>query len=274
MLSSVMSAVQRIQFDGWVRVAASVATLLTVFTLSAPAAPASPVAVVAEAKALTPEISLVQGDRHESPVGAESTWKVAFVVFGTSVSGAVMPSDVKSVNRSWNGLDAFVQTVFLESDGRLGVQVDVFEAMSPWPGARMPLPQLAGYDVVAYRYPMASTEPFPTDIGLSYAGLAGVDSNGVFYQEFPAVVDSTCTWVDSPVLFHEFLHSVTQFLFASGAVQDADLPVGNVHGQTSSQTSEMAFYGDYLRGEVKVDGRLLGLTVDRVVDAGTPVSVG
>lgn len=252
------------------RVQAAVAAVLAVsfFALPTSSAPASEVvAVVEPSLEVSPVGSFSAGD-------ADVTWTIAMVVFPDSVSGAVMPSDVKSVNRSNGGIQGFVDLVFAESEGSLGVRVDVFEASASWPGFRPSVAGLSDYDVVAFRYPKFSDEPMATDMGeVVYAGLAGSDPvTGDFWQEFPARVDSSRTWMDRDLLLHEWLHSATRWALAQGVVTDADLPVDNVHGQSSRQVSASSFYVHYLRGTLDVDGRQLGLGFDRLVQAGTPAS--
>lgn len=209
--------------------------------------------------------------------GSDVTWTMALVVYEKSASGAVMPFTPAAVRRRDDAIRQFQREALQASEGRFGVAVDVF-VVSTWPGAR-PSPAVGPglglglgkvYDVTGHMYPRFDDEPMVTDIGVDYQGLAGVEADGSFFHEYPVSVDGFLS-LSGALLWHETLHTATQYLQSRALLSDGALPPGDVHGRPARYPSERAYLRDYLTGEVTSGSRTgLGLGVDVLVRAGAP----
>lgn len=202
--------------------------------------------------------------------GSGVTWNMALVVYSESTSGALMPFTPAIERRRETAIRQFQEEVFVATDGRLGVSVDVYTAPL-WAGVRVPqVVDASRYDVVAHMYPKFASEPLPSDIGVKYMGLAGPEAGGGFFHEYPFKVDGNVQFAGS-LLWHETLHTATQYLLMRGDISQDALPRDDVHGRPPGYPSELTYFRDYVRGEVEFNGRSgLGLGVARLVQAGPP----
>lgn len=225
--------------------------------------PASIPVATASAVTATPVVSF------ESK-GSDVTWRMALVTYSESTSGAQLDSVGPAQKRRDLAISQFQRIALETTDGRFGVSVDVF-VMPVWEGVRVPTVVPAGqYDVVAHMYPKFESEPMASDIGVVYRGLAGPEVGGGYFHEYPVKTDGALA-LSGDLFWHETLHTLTQFLKATGAVSDDMLPPDDVHGHPASYPSESVYFRDYVRGEVELDGRSgLGLGVDTLVNAGLP----